>query len=241
MLSLEKCSQVLRKNGKDYSNEEVKAIKTSFYHLATMNEWQLQHELSKKFREEKFLFENCEYNLVLWELMFPSWEINDNRKKWDEPSIDFIFYSEEKNEFLCVELKDQIKGKKNLLSAYYQTTQRTILFTKQYKKNKMIQARNLCFESAIDERGGITENQYKINFRENPIFRRVLMAYSFPNNLQKLIDLWNNCSLERLKHESKEYSTTKEIDRFNQLTQKQFLLLNQPLSTIKVKEYYLKK
>ena len=194
-----------------------------------MNEWNLQHELSKKYIKEKFIFEHNEYDLVLWELMFPSWRINDNRGKWNEPSIDFIFYSEKKKEFLCVELKNVLKGKKNLLSAYYQTAHRTIKFIEQYNSNKITKARASCFKYPINERGGIEKNLAKINFDNNPNFRSILLANSFPKYYKEKFNNWNNLSFVDLKKESLEYSENKEIVRFNNLTEKQFSLLALPI------------
>ena len=90
-----------------------------------MDEWKLQEYLTKKWRKQNLVFEGSDYRLVCWELMFHSWEINDNRAKWDEISIDFIFYSIELAEFLCIELKNIIKGRRKLLLAYCQASQRT--------------------------------------------------------------------------------------------------------------------
>ena len=73
-----------------------------------MNEWELQHYLTKKWRNKNLIYNQFEYHLVCWELMFPSWDINDKRTKWNEISIDFILYSLELSEFLCVELKNII-------------------------------------------------------------------------------------------------------------------------------------
>lgn len=197
-----------------------------------MNEWELQHKLSKKYRKEKFILEQNKYDLVLWELMFPSWKINDNRGKWNEPSIDFIFYSEKKSEFLCIELKNRILGHKNLLTAFYQATHRTILFIEQYSVFKIEKARDFCFSNAILARGGINEKLKKISFDKNPTFRRMLMASSFPKNYEEKINYWNNLSLLNLKNENVKYSKNREIKRFNALSENQFSLLSDPLSTV---------
>ena len=87
-----------------------------------MNEWELQDHLSTKWRAGNFIFNDFEYQLVCWELMFPSWLINNNKSKWNEVSIDFILYSTELSQFLCVELKNKISGKQKLLSGYCQAT-----------------------------------------------------------------------------------------------------------------------
>ena len=80
-----------------------------------ITEWELQNHLTKKWRKNNFFHNGTEYILVCWELMFPSWDINDKRAKWNEISIDFILYSIDLKQFLCVELKNNLKGKKTII------------------------------------------------------------------------------------------------------------------------------
>ena len=198
-----------------------------------MNEWELQHYLTKKWRKENLNYNSIEYSLICWELMFPSWDINDNRTKWNEISIDFILYSTELNEFLCVELKNIIKGKKNLLSAYCQATQRTINFIEQYDVKKLNRARKLCHISSINERGGVESTIGEIKFSKKPAIKRVLMAKSFQSNASDFIDYLNSLNRTELQNEYSIYSTNKEFDRFNAIEEEQFNLLeNNPLSII---------
>jgi hypothetical protein len=53
--------------------------------------------------------------------------INNNKKKWNEVSVDFILF-DGKEAFLCLELKNEIRGKKALLSAYCQAFHRVYFF-----------------------------------------------------------------------------------------------------------------
>ena len=102
-----------------------------------MNEQELQEILSSNWRQNNLEYSFDEFRLICWELMFPSWSINDNKRKWNEKSIDFIFYSENSETFICGELKNKIKDRKNLLAAYCQTVQRSIRFNQQYSPLKM--------------------------------------------------------------------------------------------------------
>jgi hypothetical protein len=61
------------------------------------------------------------------ELMFPSCGINSNKNKWNEVSVDFILF-DGMEPFLCLEMKNEIKGKKALLVAYCQVLHRAHLF-----------------------------------------------------------------------------------------------------------------
>jgi len=190
-----------------------------------MNEWELQHYLTKKWRKDNLYYNGFDYHLVCWELMFPSWDINDNRNKWNEISIDFILYSTELNECLCVELKNIIKGKKNLLSAYCQATQRTINFIEQYDVKKLNRARKLCHISSINERGGVEPTIDEIKFSKKPVIKRVLMAKSFQSNASEFIDYLNSLNRSELQNEYSIYSTNKEFDRFNAIEEEQFNLI----------------
>ena len=200
-----------------------------------MNEWELQHYLTKKWRKENLYYNGFEYHLVCWELMFPSWDINDKRTKWNEISIDFILYSIELSEFLCVELKNIIKGKKNLLSAYCQATQRTIHFIEQYDVKKLNRARNRCHTSSINERGGIDSTIDEIKFSKKPAIKRVLMAKSFQSNASGFIDSLNALNRSELQNEYSIYSTNKEFERFNAIKEEQFNLIeHNPLFLIQL-------
>ena len=200
-----------------------------------MNEWELQHYLTKKWRNKNLIYNQFEYHLVCWELMFPSWDINDKRTKWNEISIDFIFYSLELSEFLCVELKNIIKGKKELLSAYCQTTHRTIHFKEQYDIKKLNRARKQCHLSSINERGGEESTIHEIKFSKKPSIKRVLMAKSFQSNASEFIGYLNSLNRSELQNEYSIYSTNKEFERFNAINEEQFNLIeNNPLLTIEL-------
>ena len=200
-----------------------------------MNEWELQHYLTKKWRKDNFCYNSIEYHLICWELMFPSWDINDKRTKWNEISIDFILYSIDLNQFLCVELKNIIKGKKNLLSAYCQVTHRTINFIEQYDVEKLERARKICHSTTIKERGGTQKTIDKIKFSITPSIKRVLMAKSFQSNTSDYIDCFNSLNRIDLQSEYSIYSSNKEFDRFNTINEKQFeIIKHNPLLTIEL-------
>jgi len=194
-----------------------------------MNEWELQHFFTKKWRRQNLDYDGVEYQLVCWELMFPSWMINRKRNKWNEISIDFIFYSINLSEFLCVELKNSISGNKNLLSGYCQATQRSINFIDQYTVEKITNARKLCYSDSIKERGGKITSIDNINFSNKPVVKRVLMAQKFPSNANETIKYWNSLNLFELKQEISKYAVNREFERFNKISEKQFDIINNNL------------
>ncbi len=60
--------------------------------------------------------------------------------------MDFILFDGEKT-FLCLELKNEIKSRKPLLSAYCQACHRTSLFIEQYDREKMLRAQEDCYST----------------------------------------------------------------------------------------------
>ena len=180
-----------------------------------MNEWDLQHLLTQRWRNgENLIFRNKKFSLICWELMFPSWEINDNKTKWNEPSIDFIFFDNEQT-FLCVELKNHIKNRKEFLSAYCQVIHRSAEFIKGYSPAKMLSARKACFKTAKDLRGG---NQQIVSdgiiFPENPFAERIIAAVSFPVRADEMLDELNSKSVEEIKTMISAYSLNREFEKF---------------------------
>jgi len=191
-----------------------------------MNEWELQEILSSNWRQKNLEYNSDEFRLICWELMFPSWSINDNKRKWNEISIDFIFYSEKTETFICGELKNKIKGRKNLLSAYCQTVQRSIRFIQQYSPSKMNKAMKECFKHSPAERGGEILDVENIRFPKEPRIKMALLALEFPEKSNENIEKWNNLGLMELKGEITHYSENKEFGRFLSLIKEGIDLLS---------------
>ena len=187
-----------------------------------MNEWDLQNLLSKYWRKNDLLFQSNYFKLICWELMFPSWSINDNKRKWNETSIDFIFYSQESKTFICGELKNVIRGRKELLSAYCQTIQRSMKFISQYSSKKMNSAMKECFSNSLMERGGFA-NKETINFSTKPNVKMMLLAYTFPKNTDEMIRKWNEMTFEEIIDLVEAYSENKEFKRFKNIDKVDFV------------------
>jgi hypothetical protein len=177
-----------------------------------MNEHELQIILRNDWTENKFNFNSSLYELICWELMFPSWEINNNKGKFNEPSIDFIFYSEEKSEFLCVELKNEIKNRGELLSGFCQVAYSASQFKKQYSIDKIKNAQSSCFNELERESGKKVKNFLNIEFSESPKIKRILLAKKFPMNpkTDEYFNLFNSFNLNDLNSEVLNYS-----DKYN--------------------------
>jgi len=177
------------------------------------NEWDLQDQLTLKWIRTPLHLNHVDYFLVAWELMFPSWKINDKNKKWNEVSIDFILFDGEQT-FLCLELKNIIKGRKALLSAYCQVAHRTALFQAQYDTIKMGNLYQNCFDSSLSYRvrESISPSR-RFNFPVIPNVIPVLAAAEIPNASLEMIAAWNVMGWETFCSERSCYTKLKEMDR----------------------------
>lgn len=178
-----------------------------------MNEWQLQDQLTTEWIQNPLTFEGMAYELVACELMFPSWKINNNKKKWNEVSVDFILFDREQT-FLCLELKNEIKGKRALLSAYCQTLTRTHLFRQQYNPERMRSAHLSCFNKAESYRiQSLNAFLVEFIFPSQMEVIPVLAARKFPKGAEEMIQNWSSMSAQDFHAELERYSNMKEMER----------------------------
>jgi hypothetical protein len=178
-----------------------------------MNEWQLQDQLTIRWLEEGFMQNGRRFDLVAWELMFPSWQINSSKKKWNEPSVDFILHDGHST-FLSLELKNEIKGKKALLAAYCQALHRTHLFRNQYTPEKMLIAHQACFSKEDSYRiRNSAFHQRTTPFPENPIILPILAARKFPVGAENLIAEWAEMAASEFVGVIGRYKGVKEFRR----------------------------
>lgn len=150
--------------------------------------------------------------------MFPSWGINRNTGKWNEVSVDFILFDGEKT-FLCLELKNEIKSRKPLLSAYCQACHRTRLFLEQYDREKIQRAQEDCYSS--NDARSLTfqvNSNPSFSFPKTPEVISVLAAKRFPHNAEEQVEHWNSIPLDQMKDEIQQYRPTKEMNRFMDMT-----------------------
>lgn len=178
-----------------------------------MNEWQLQDQLTAAWIQNPPIIEGRAFHLVAWELMFPSWAINEKKRKWNEVSIDFIAFDGHQT-FACIELKNEIKGKRALLSAYCQALHRTHLFKTQYAPSKMSEAQFQCFNPADSYRIQSVQFENKtFAFPHSPIVKPILAARKFPEHSEQLINDWSQMSDSEFRECLLGYAQVKEFRR----------------------------
>ena len=108
-----------------------------------MSEWHLQNLLTSRWIDEGVLIGNRRHMLVAWEVMVPSWRINDASRYWAEPSIDFLM-ADADGHLIAVELKIEIPGVKPRWRVLCQVTHRAIVLSRTWSPNKLQSAYDAC-------------------------------------------------------------------------------------------------
>jgi len=111
------------------------------------NEWRLQDECTKEWSENGLHISGIgQLTLVAFEVMFPSWRINEKRKPPWTPSIDFLFLNET-NQFVLLEMKyNPSPGK--LLKALCQVSTMAIQVQNSFTKERLTSAHSACVAKA---------------------------------------------------------------------------------------------
>ena len=92
---------------------------------AALTEWQLQERLTARWVRDGVEVDGERHMLVAWEVMAPSWGINDSRGFFGEPSVDFLA-ADRSGRLLAVELKLAIRGTRPAWRALCQVTHRAM-------------------------------------------------------------------------------------------------------------------
>lgn len=109
-----------------------------------MTEWELQSTLTERWASEGLKINDCLQFLVAWEVMSPSWRINDAKIYWSEPSIDFIF-ADKHMTLTAVELKRKISGIKPGWLVLSQVTHRVVELLRTISQEKLESAYMACW------------------------------------------------------------------------------------------------
>jgi len=196
-----------------------------------MNEWDLQATLTQRWlASPPDINPFGKMDLVAWELMFPSWDINYKTTRWDEPSIDFVFLSQA-GAFVLVELKNVIPDRSRFLSACCQVSHRAVQFVNTYSKERLQKAFDYCMQGAcgrsIAESSATNRIATRLtnlsSSREDLSIYRVVAATSFPKKHEALLDQINGSSyLDMLRIIGVPTKTAKERKRFHSLAARDY-------------------
>jgi hypothetical protein len=186
-----------------YGDEISKALMAG---TNVMNEWDLQAALTDRWlKDSPEIAPYGRLDLVAWEVMFPSWDINYKATRWNEPSLDFVFL-DERGEFVLVELKNVIPNRSGFLSAFCQISHRAVQFIRTYSPDQLRKASSFCMDGACGRLGGIqaTVSGTCRQMEELSLFtgpnkvHRVIAAAEFPKHTSTLLEKYNRSSFQDL-------------------------------------------
>ena len=203
-----------------------------------MNEWDLQAALTKRWlTKPPEITSFGRLDLLAWELMFPSWDINHKTTRWNEPSLDFVFLSEN-GSFVLVELKNSIPNRSAFLSAFCQVSHRAVQFIHTFSSERLANAYKCCMAGACQRSLANPASLKRVSERLHRLSTsasadsvyRVIAAVDFPKSHHSLLDQFNGCSyLEMSNLIGLPPKSSKERLRFCEMADKDYdrLRINQ--------------
>jgi hypothetical protein len=111
--------------------------------MAPVNEWQLQELLTPRWLADGIQLGDERLMLVAWEVMLPSWDINDSTKRWNEPAIDFLGL-DESGRLAAIELKMVVPGRKPAWAVLCQVTHRAVGLSRSFAPDLLEGAYAAC-------------------------------------------------------------------------------------------------
>ena len=173
-----------------------------------MNEWQLQTLLTEKWAADGVVVNGSLHLLVAWEVMAPSWRINDASEYWSEPSIDFLV-ADKTGSLAAIELKMAVPGVKPAWRALCQVAHRAVLLRRTFS----LEALESAYVGAHSGRHGrvsapsglsLAETHRRFFDLEQPVpirseeMRRIVAATAFGPSFEGVLKHFNGLSASDL-------------------------------------------
>ncbi|MCF8127436.1 MAG: hypothetical protein K9N10_02890 [Deltaproteobacteria bacterium] len=214
-----------------------------------MNEWDLQDVLTKQWAECGLHIDGQRHLLVAWEVMLPSWLINDAKKHWTEPSLDFLV-ADEQMRLTVIELKTRVPGIKPAWQALCQVTHRAVQLSKTFSVANLNRAFSACWSGSHGRLPscGIYHSfaQYHRrffgvsgHFRDGPpTVGRCVAATEFGESWADVLKEFNQLPGDRLEARACEELSSKqahrELERFRGIYMDDFSRLTSPVITLHI-------
>lgn len=122
-----------------------------------VTEWQLQEALVGRWLSDGVLIDGRRQFLVAWEVMVPSWRINDAHQYWAEPSVDFLL-ADADGRLTFLELKREVAGVKPCWRVLCQVTHRALAGVRSMSATALESAHHQCWSGAhgrVADRGDL--------------------------------------------------------------------------------------
>ena len=188
-------------------------------------EWSLQRTLTKSWLEGQLVVLAGEpLFLTAWEVM-GDYRINDARRHWNQPSIDFLFL-DRSGHLVALELKRRVQSPRDTWSVLCQVTHRAYLLGEGYQQTRLETAYRDCW-SGLDGRRIATSQVEDLHlaharaFGQDPLdripgvpVRRFVMAESFGPSFAHSLSRFADADHEEVKAVLSGYSSSTEFRRF---------------------------
>jgi hypothetical protein len=113
-------------------------------HDLRMTEHEMQMALTDKWADEGIALETGEVlRLVAWEVMAPSWMVNDASRRWGEPAADFLA-TDDANNLVAIELKPRLTAPRTVWRAACQVTHIALALAQSVSASSLRRVRQAC-------------------------------------------------------------------------------------------------
>jgi hypothetical protein len=176
------------------------------------NEWQMQERLTLEWVKNGAQVGSERLFLAAWEVM-TNWKINDSRKEWGSPSIDFLFLDRTGGIWL-MEMKREVKHPKSAWEALCQVSYRVVALKRSFSFEALCSAHTDCWSGV---HGRVSESAPQpLSITHQAFFQlpealnheqfgqgewmRIVAAEQFHNNFSLTADLFSSSNeIENVK------------------------------------------
>lgn len=109
-----------------------------------MTEWHLQKQLTSAWIRNGISIDDNRLFLAAWEVMTPSWKINDAAKRWGEPAIDFLGVASN-GDLAAIELKRNVRGRSDAWVVLCQVTASAAALAGSFSVDRLERAYKACW------------------------------------------------------------------------------------------------
>ncbi|HEY0007432.1 MAG TPA: hypothetical protein VGB55_01805 [Tepidisphaeraceae bacterium] len=173
-----------------------------------MTEWTLQGILTKQWSECGLMLEGQRNMLAAWEVMVPSWDINDATIRWNEPSIDFLAVDIQQR-FTAIEVKRGVFGIKPVWQVLCQVTHRAVELDKTFTYQNLDRAYRACRSGhhgrvprCVPESFGDSFKAFfgtEFDGQKRSLMRACVAAAEFGESWHEILDEFNSLSAIQLR------------------------------------------
>jgi hypothetical protein len=211
----------------------------------TGTEWSLQKRLTNNWlRDDLVVLDGEPLFLAAWEVM-TNYKVNDARRHWSEPSIDFVFL-DSAGRMVLVELKREVRTPRDAWSVICQVTHRAHVLAAGYSAVRLEGVYMDCHSGADGRNSSPHEvsslledharafGQPALESLAGVPARRVIMTCSFGPTFSEILQLANGARRGQTIGALSRYKPRGEIKRYLELGQELSFLDPWPIRAVTI-------